>query len=142
MSNAEKEGIYAEYIKKYTTMALATASPSGDLDCSTVYFALLEDGNLVIATDTTTSKAANMDLSGRFAATLDNGTPMGVKMNGTAEKLGHPDTVLATRSALLERIPAIKPFFDNPNIAFFRLSPDQRFVINFAWGINWKLSVD
>jgi hypothetical protein len=46
-----------------------------------------------------------------------------------------------TRELLEARIPAIHDFLKKPSVRFYRLIPGERFLINFAWGVDWRRQV-
>lgn len=138
------ESLYREYLAKYTTMAIATVNAAGKLDCSTVYYAFDEKGTIFFLSDKSTSKAIAIDENGRFAAAMNDGgtSAMGVKISGTAEEIRDPKEILIARSTLVTRVPHIEPFFENPNVTFYKLTPSKRFLINFSWGVDWRVEVN
>ena len=77
----------------------------------------------------------------RRIAIRDYDSAMGVKLRGRAVRISDTAEAMAARNALLTRIPSIEPFFKNPNILFYRLVPEKRYLINFAWGVDWRVEV-
>jgi pyridoxine/pyridoxamine 5'-phosphate oxidase len=143
--NTDIEATYLEYLDNYKTLSLATADVSGSgLDCSTVCFALSDNGCLIIATDANSQKAKNLGSTEAFSCALDDGVNVarGIKLSGRARKLQTSEAIEKAKTTLTTRIPSIKHFFDNENIEFFELQPERRVLINFGWGINWKLEID
>jgi uncharacterized protein YhbP (UPF0306 family) len=142
-SGQNLNALYREYLGKFTTMAIATVNNGSGLDCSTVYYAYDEAGNIYFVSDRDTNKAKAIAENNKFAAAMNDGgtSAMGVKIKGRATRLDDPAEAMAARSALLTRIPAIEPFLANPGIQFFRLIPEKRFLINFAWGVDWRVEV-
>ena len=63
-------------------------------------------------------------------------------MSGRARRLSDDDEIEQAKTALTTRIPSIKLFMDQTSIEFYELQPERRVLINFAWGVNWKLEVD
>ena len=142
MKNTESlKELWLEYLEAYQTMSIATRSQKG-LDNSSVYFAFERDGAIVFASEATTGKVDNLRDNGEFCATMNDGgtSPRGVKMRGRAVELKGDDAAKAN-SLLVKRIPAVKPFLNRPNIAYFRLEPSKRYLINFAWGVDWRVEV-
>ena len=66
---------------------------------------------------------------------------MGLQIRGTATELEHEDDIADCRTRLQEGHPDFFDFYDDLRIAFFRLVPTQRFIINFAWGFDWRQEV-
>ena len=143
--NTDMEATYLEYLDNYRTLSLATVSSRGSaVDCSTVCFALGNNGSLIIAVDPESQKAKNLRNTGAFACALDDGLNVarGIKVSGTARRLLDEKDIDHAKDALIERIPSIKRFMDRENIDFFELKPERRVLINFGWGVNWKLEID
>lgn len=133
-----------EYLTKYKTMSLATVSALGTVDCSSVYFSFDRTGRLYFAAHESTPKAKNLRATGHFAVAMDDGgiTAVGVKLSGgEAKELVSSADIAATRESLNARHPGIASFLEKEGNVFFRLSPSRRTVINFSWGVNWRLDV-
>jgi len=137
------DSLYREYLGKYTTMAIATVNRAGKLDCSTVYYAFDEKGTIYFLSDKSTSKTIAIAETGNFAAAMNDGggSAMGVKISGKASEITKPEEILIARSTLATRIPHIEPFFENPNIGYYKLTPTKRHLINFSWGVDWRVEV-
>jgi hypothetical protein len=133
--------LWLEYLAAYQTMSLAT-SKGGVVDNSSVYFAFNAEGDVFFASDSGTAKVKNLRDNGAYCATMNDGgvSPRGIKTYGKAIELDADAAARANR-LLVERIPAIKPFLQRPNVAYFRLQPAKRFLINFAWGVDWRVEV-
>lgn len=137
------QNLYVEYLSKYNSMALATGGGAGGVDCATVYYAHDSEGAIYFVTDKSTGKAKNLAASKQVALAIDDGgsSAMGVKVRGTVEQITDPKQMLVVREMLISRIPALAPFMENPNLQFFKVLATRRFLINFAWGIDWRVEV-
>ena len=142
--NRNLPGLYFEYLNKYKTMSVATVGESGIPDCSTVYFAFNSDGEIYFCSDKSTTKSTNLEHTGNCAVALNDGgsTAMGVKLFGKAAEIDEDGEKALAREALLTRIPSIEPFLENPNLAFYKILPEWKYLINFSWGIDWKVLVE
>lgn len=136
--------IYLQYLEKYTAMSVSTLNADGTPDCSTVYYAYSRSGRICFASDKNTAKSRNLQNNNKCAVTMNDGgaSAMGVKVLGVANEITGQQELEAARKAILGRIPSIKPFFDNPNLVMYNIVPEKRYVINFSWGIDWKLEVE
>ncbi|MDD5308716.1 MAG: pyridoxamine 5'-phosphate oxidase family protein [Deltaproteobacteria bacterium] len=134
--------MWIEYLDRYQTMSVATSSPKHGVDCSTVYFAFDKTGVVYFVSDAGTGKVRNIRENGAFAATMDDGgkSPCGIKILGKAVELD-AEAAASASQLLKDRIPAIKPFLQRPNVVCFKLEPKKRYLINFAWGVDWRVEV-
>ncbi len=142
--NDDLETTFAKYLNSYKTLSLATMDETGAKpDCSTMYFGINASGHPLVAADASTNRARALKTSGLFACTMDDGgtTARGLKISGRARRLTSPDEISDAKQAIISRIPSLKKFFEQSEVEFFELVPERRIVINFAWGVNWKLEV-
>lgn len=142
MAERDIKTLFAQQIDSYRTMALATSSASGIVDCATVYFAHDKDG-IYFATDRFTVKAANLSANRKVAAALNDGGvhATGIQIRGTAEELTNPMAVVRAKMMLTNRIDGIGSFLSNPNVKYYRFKIEESFLINFAWGVDWRSKV-
>jgi uncharacterized protein YhbP (UPF0306 family) len=132
--------LYFNYLERFRAMALATASATGSVNCSTVYFAYDDAGRLYFAASGETRKAKNATSNPSVAASMDDGgaTPLGVQIRGQAELLSDDPDVTEARIRLKRRHPTVGDFLDRPGMLFFRVTPTECFLINFSWGTDWR----
>jgi hypothetical protein len=132
--------LYFNYLERYRAMALATANPTGTVNCSTVFFAYDEGGRLYFAASGETLKARNAIANPSVGAAMDDGgaTPLGVQVRGRAELLADGPLVEDARERLRRRHPTVGHHLDKPGMRFFRVTPTECFLINFSWGVDWR----
>jgi pyridoxine/pyridoxamine 5'-phosphate oxidase len=135
--------LFSEYLTKFKTMAVATSSKEGVVDCATVYFAVGDQGRIYFATTTGTVKLKNIEMNSSVAACFsDDGlSATGLQVRGTVQEVTNKIMVTAIRSLLKGRDPRIAAYLERPDIRVFEITPKERFLINFAWGVDWRNAV-
>lgn len=135
--------LFAEYLTKFKTMAVATTSSDGIVDCATVYFAIGEQGRIYFATTAGTVKVKNIERNPSIAAAFDDDglTATGLQVRGTVQEVTNKVMATAVRSLLKARDPRIAAYLERPDIHIFEITPNERFLINFAWGVDWRNAV-
>lgn len=132
--------LFIQALDRYATLCVATADTTGTVDCASVFFA--HDGNtLYFATAAGTTKADNLGRRANVAMATDDRNTTGVQLRGLARAL-QGGAAAEARRLLLERHPKIEKFLDKPGTVFFAVKPTERFLINFAWGVDWRLTVE
>jgi pyridoxine/pyridoxamine 5'-phosphate oxidase len=135
---------FKKQLSSYVTMALATADGRGFVDCATVYYAFDDSGIIYFASDTVgVRKIVNLRENNRAAAVMDDGgrTARGIQIRGRVEELLHPAAADNAKKLLEARVPSIGEYLRKPSVRFFRLIPGERYLINFAWGLDWRRQV-
>ena len=135
--------LFSEYLTKFKTMAVATSSKDGIPDCATVYYAVGEDGRIYFATADTTVKYKNLRANPNVALSFtdDGVSSTGLQIRGTAAEVQSKMVAAATRTLLKQRDARIAAFVDRPDVVIFEVMPSERFLINFAWGVDWRNAV-
>ena len=129
-----------EKLAAYDTMAVAAADLEGNVDCAPVFFAFDPEGRLYFGTAPTSQKASHLAGNPRISVSMDDRTQSGLQLRGRADKLAGAEAE-AAKARLLERHPKVARWFENPQLHFFRMTPEACFVINFAWGSDWRVPV-
>lgn len=129
-----------EKFGEHETMALAAADKEGNVDCAPVFFAFDEECRLYFSTASTSQKAGFLAKNAKVSVCMDDAKQSGVQLHGRATRLFGKEAD-AAKAMLLERHPKVARWFENPNLQFFRITPEDCFVINFAWGSDWRVPV-
>ncbi len=124
-------------------MAIATAGRDGSVSCATVFYAVDHAGRLYFGCSGATLKARHLSENPRIGIAISDGgaTLAGVQVRGRAVLLAGAAEVDAARRQLAARHPDVAAFYAEADLLFFRVEPEERFLINFAWGIDSRLRV-
>ena len=132
-----------EYVDRHRTMSLATTDGRGAVNNATVYFTREDSGALVFGAQAGTTKARHIEANPAIGITMDDGgaTAVGVQIRGRAVEIVDTEERDRVRALLQKRHPAAAAFYDQDSVRFFRVQAVERFLINFAWGVDWRQKV-
>jgi uncharacterized protein YhbP (UPF0306 family) len=135
--------LFVDYLDKQKTMALATSGPAG-VDCATMFYTYDTDGTIYFSTDAKSVKAKNLDHNSRVALVCDEGakSPTGVQIRGRATELKSRPVITRIKRMLTQRHPAIEQFLSNPDLRYYKIVPDEKYLINFSWGVDWRNRIE
>ena len=130
-------------VGKYTIMSVATADDSGRVSAASVCYAFDPEGQVCFAADKTTLKSKHLLKNPSVAVTMNDGgkTMMGIQIRGTAHAAVAPEKIAGLRKLLAERNPAVAQFYDNPQLIYWQVKSSETYLINFAWGVEWRQKV-
>jgi len=135
--------LWSDYVARYRAMAIATADRAGNVSCATVFYAIDHAGRLYFGCSGATLKARHLIENPRIGVAISDGgaTLAGVQIRGLAVLLTGAAEVDDARRCLAARHPEVGAFYSEADLLFFRVEPEERFLLNFSWGIDSRLRV-
>ena len=129
-----------ESMEQIATIALATADSEGKVDCASMFYTFDSSGNVYFVTAKDSLKAKNIAQNPSVAAVGDDGNVIGFQIRGRAVEAAQ-DKIKQFRVDFGKRYPTAKKFLDNPNLQYHQIRAEQVFIINFGWGVDWRIEL-
>lgn len=94
MENGQTKLKVDAFLREHHLGALATVSPEGKPQCSTVYYDLTEDMNILFATRDGSRKFVNIEANANVALTVsDEDNKVTVQIEGVAKEVTDPEKI-------------------------------------------------
>lgn len=145
--NMETKNQVIEYLRKKTTVTLATMSENGNPITHPVAYVSDEDGVVYFATSKNTRKVHNIMKNQHvaysvFEETSDLNAIRSIQMEGTASVVLDKEETGKAMNMLMEKFPFMKDMPPNPDNILIKVEPEECYFADYSKGFGHRDKID